>query len=253
MRGAWLVSVALLTVSCATVHGPVVPGEECPVPGRSGSGVPASGSDAAMRNQLKRTVLAGSPGDARLLTLDDFRTLQRHVDSMFQGHRPTFHGDRGALSGLALPSGPISEGSLVGVAGYLVAARAQGPESVNCESGTEVDFHINVGQTDTSSEWNGIVVEIIPQFRPGGLSATSDLAAALGRVVAGKQRVMAVGQLMLDNEHIVNDDPGHPRGGSPKRMSTWELHPVTALLVCQQNVCVDGQPADWTPLEQLRP
>jgi len=227
--------------------------EACPVPGRSGSGVPSSGSDAAMRNQLKRAVPAGTAADARLLTLDDFRTLQRHVDSLFPGHRPTFQGDRNALGNLTLGGGPISEGSLVSVAGYLVAARAQGPESVNCESGTEVDFHINVGQTDTSTEWNGIVVEIIPQLRPAGLTATSDLAAALGRVVSGKQRVLVVGQLMLDNDHVVNDDPSHPHGSNPKRMSTWEIHPVTALLVCEKSVCADGRPADWTPLEQLRP
>jgi hypothetical protein len=188
-----------------------------------------------------------------MLTLDGFRSLQRQVDSMFQGHRPTFQGDRNALTDLALPGGPISEGSQVGVTGYLAAARAQGPESVNCESGTAVDFHINVGPTDTSSEWNGIVVEIIPQLRPAGLTATSDLAAALGRVVSGKQRVLVVGQLMLDNDHVVNDDPSHPHGSNPKRMSTWEIHPVTALLVCEKSVCADGRPADWTPLEQLRP
>jgi hypothetical protein len=223
------------------------------MPGRSPGGVPATGSDLAMRNQLKRTVPAGAVADARLLTLGDFRTLQRQVDSLSPGHRPTFQGDRNALLNLPLPGGPVSEGSLVGVTGYLVAARAQGPESVNCESGTEIDFHLTVGQTDTSTEWNGIVVEIIPQLRPSGLTATSDLAAALGRVVAARQRIMAVGQLMLDNDHVVNDDPGHPRGGSPKRMSTWEVHPVTALLVCEKSVCADGQPADWTPLEQLRP
>jgi hypothetical protein len=214
--------------------------------------VPAAGSDEAMRNQRKRTVPRGTPAQAKLLTLADFKSLQSQVDAKFAGQeRPIFTGNRNALQNLTLASGPVSEGDLVRVVGFLTAARAEGPESVNCESRTVVDFHINVGPAKDSTEWQGIVVEIIPQNRPAGLTSTNVLAQALTGVVKDKSMVMVVGQLMLDNEHLVNDDPAHPKGENPKRISVWEIHPITTFLVCRRSSCDPAQSGQWTPLERL--
>ena len=225
----------------------------CPPSGRGHEGAPAAGSDEAMRNQRKRTIPKGPAAQAKLLTLGDFKSLQAQVDAQFRGEeRPIFTGNRSSLQNLKIAGGTISEGDVVRVVGFLAAARAEGAESVNCESLTVVDFHINVGPTKTATEFQGIVVEIIPQNPPTGLNSTHALEKALTKVVTGKMMVMVVGQLMLDNEHLVNDDPAHPKGSNPKRISTWEVHPVTTFFVCQRATCDPAQSSQWTPLQGLK-
>jgi hypothetical protein len=225
----------------------------CPPSGKNRGSTPVPGSDEAMRNERKRTVPTAVTASARLLTLDDFKSLQAQVDKLFPGmERPEFTGNRNALKNLTLDSGAISEGDLVRVVGFLTVARAEGPESVNCESTTVIDFHINVGPTKTATEFQGVVVEIIPQHRPAGLQTKHALEQALARVVKETLNVMVVGQLMLDNEHVVNDDPAHPKGDNPKRISVWEIHPITTLLVCSRTACDPQQISQWTPLQRLR-
>jgi len=224
----------------------------CPPFGRNRGSTPAEGSDEAMRNERKRTVPTAPAASATLLTLADFKSLQLEVDALFPGvERPEFSGNRDALQNLKLADGTISEGDLVRVVGFLTAARKEGPESVNCESDTIVDFHINVGETKTATEFQGIVVEIIPQHRPPGLQTTPSLEKALAKVVKQKSNVMVVGQLLFDNQHVVNDDPANPKGDNPKRISVWEVHPITSLLVCTRSACDPGQITQWTPLQLL--
>ena len=57
------------------------------------------------------------------------------------------------------------------------------------------------------------------------------------------------GGLFYDSIHVVNTDPNET--GQPKRFTVWELHPVTAVLVCAKpnNQCDVNTPADWQPLK----
>ena len=59
------------------------------------------------------------------------------------------------------------------------------------------------------------------------------------------------GQLFFDNHHKVNSDPNHNIANQPKRMSLWEVHPITAFDVCTKTTCAidsDG----WQPLAEWK-
>ena len=102
------------------------------------------------------------------------------------------------------------------------------------------DIHISVGpKTPHVSEYDGIVAEMIPQLpRPAGWDT-----ATLNRL-SGKQ-VLIIGSLAYDNEHLVNDEPAHPKSGQPKRFSLWEIHPITEFFVCPA-----GDDCDPTQINQ---
>jgi len=201
-------------------------------------------TDAALRNRAKRH----TPVGAQPVTLDlfAFHSLQDDVNSRFtdaHDHKTEFHPDRHALSNLPTNAGNLSEGDLVQLAGYLTAVRSQGPESVNCAGQDGTDIHLNVG-TKNSTEWKGIVVEMIPQLgRPGGWDA-----ATLGKISTLKLEVLVVGGLTYDNEHLVNDDAAHPNGTQPKRISLWEIHPITEFYVCEVSICDPANHDAWKTL-----
>lgn len=55
------------------------------------------------------------------------------------------------------------------------------------------------------------------------------------------------GRLFYDTEHVVNKDPSHPRDSEPKRITLWEIHPVTELLTCDQgDACDPDNDGHWT-------
>jgi hypothetical protein len=130
-----------------------------------------------------------------------------------------------ALRNIPTFTGTLGEGDLVALSAYVVIARTEGSESVNCAGNDGVDIHISLGpKTATPSEYAGIVAEMIPQLpRPKGWDAKT-----VNRL-AGKQ-VLVLGGLTYDNEHYVNDNPAQPRHGQPKRFSLWEIHPITGVL-----------------------
>jgi len=63
--------------------------------------------------------------------------------------------------------------------------------------------------------------------------------------------VLIEGQLFYDNEQLVNSDAAAPSPSQPRRMSLWEIHPITKFLVCDKRECDPSRPSDWTPLEQF--
>ena len=61
--------------------------------------------------------------------------------------------------------------------------------------------------------------------------------------------VLVVGGLTYDNQHLVNNDAGNPKHGQPKRMSLWEIHPVTEFYVCvAANGCDPAVHDQWITL-----
>jgi len=144
-----------------------------------------------------------------------------------------------------LPSGPVSEGGLVQFAGFVIDAKDEHPESVNCAGQDGMDIHISLGDR-TTTEWHGIVAEMIPQIpKPTGW----DRATLIRLKKNPKPQVLVIGGLTYDNEHLVNKNSAHPNGTQPKRMSLWEIHPIIEFLVCEMASCDPQQKTDWTTLE----
>jgi hypothetical protein len=129
-------------------------------------------SDAGLRNMAKRHV----PGAAtpQTLTLADFEALQSDVNRAFVDaakHKTKFEPTRDPLKSLSLSSGSVSEGDRVQFAGFVIVARNQQAESVNCAGHDGNDIHISLGN-QTTTEWLGVVAEMIPQIpRPTGWDA----------------------------------------------------------------------------------
>jgi hypothetical protein len=204
----------------------------------------ADTSDGGLRNLAKRHLPTGA--SPFTLTLSGFGELQQVINTTFADAHHTktlFHPSRNGLKNLPFDGTTVSEGQLVQLAGYLVAVRAEGKESVNCAGQDGFDFHLNIGEQG-ATEWEGVVVEMIPQLgHPVGWDTTT-----LGQVRDAHLQVLVVGGLTYDNEHLVNDDPAHPNGTQPKRIALWEIHPVTEFYVCAMTTCDPAQRTDWTSL-----
>src|SRR5947209_18386651 len=132
------------------------------------------------------------PDDFVTLTIDDFQSLQNQIDKRFgtdprcpKNYRsPSEPQRKHCLSKFQLPHHPasevVSEQDFVEFIGFLAEPDSRsGPpksnssgESVNCNlKGTENnDFHINVVAKPGNLEFDGIVVEMIPQDRDSGWS-----------------------------------------------------------------------------------
>src|SRR6266852_926658 len=156
----------------------------CPV-----SGCSAPDSPHGLANQLKRRVPTSST--AVLLTFDDFQALQQQADNLVGENRELTADDRAKLAGLAVGNGQVSEGDVVSIVGYLVGVpHPNTGESVNCNLKREPnnDFHIPISNDPDNTDFQGIVVEMIPQNRPDTWTL-----ANLTQVENNRQLVMVTG------------------------------------------------------------
>jgi hypothetical protein len=218
----------------------------CPIVGTA-----QPGSTDALSNTLKRRI--PPPGPTKTLTFADFATLQQDVEQVFgidaRRHKLNLNtSQRVRLRSLQIPSGTIGEGDRVRLAGYIVnpTPHANTGESVNCglHGPENNDFHITVADHPNDTGFQGVVVEMIPQGRPDGWNLQS-----LQQLENNHTLVLVVGQLFYDEKHLVNDDPSIPRSGQPQRFSLFEIHPITAFMICQTgNQCDANDPSGWTPL-----
>ena len=209
------------------------------------SGCSASDSPHGLVNQLKRRV--PEPGAPITVTFDTFSQLQTAaVELVDQGVEiePT---DRELIKSGSLETteGKLGEGDRVRLVAFLSEGtpHANTGESVNCNLKTEEnnDIHISVTERKDGSEFEGIVVEMIPQNRPANWTS-DNLDDLHGKVL------LIEGALFYDNLHFVNDNAKHPLKGQPKRFSLWEIHPVTSMKVCKKgtaNQCDPDRATDW--------
>ncbi len=110
------------------------------------------------------------------------------------------------------------EGAPVQVEGYLVDAKKMGPESCNCHSVDDVDFHIWLVDNPTKSRAESVVIEASPRVR----AVHSAWSLANIRSLATKRvKVRISGWIMMDPEHP--DQIGKTRG------TIWEIHPVMQI------------------------
>lgn len=216
---------------------------ECPLRGCAAPDSP----DAAM-NEMKHNI----PSDEikATLTFDDFASLQEQADDLVGSGGDITEDQRKALSNLNVATGTVAEGDHVRLLAFL-PSDSTGPhpnssgESVNCRltGSASNDFHIPVTEDPSAAEFDAVVVEMIPQQRP-----TAWTTSKLKKVQQSGLQVWIEGSLFYDNAHVVNNDPGHPIGGQPKRFSLWEVHPVTKFLVCRQAQCDPDDESVWTAL-----
>ncbi|HMJ24886.1 MAG TPA: SH3 domain-containing protein [Pyrinomonadaceae bacterium] len=218
-----------------------------------GCGVP--GSTQALLNTVKRRLPTETT--TRTLTFADIRGLQQKANDLVGQHNELTQPERDSLTNLNFSGGTVREGRLVKVRGFLAAGLEphanSGGESVNCRltQNANNDFHISVVENAGEDEFKGIVVEMIPQGR--------DPAWTLTKLKAVRQqgkRILVIGALFYDNIHLVNDDPSHPIGGQPKRVSLWEVHPITKFFVCIKatnncSVSSTGATSGWQRLEDF--
>ena len=100
--------------------------------------------------------------------------------------------------------------------GYLLQARQEGPESPNCHSAEDLDFHTWLGaQPSDDRATRSVVIEFTPRVRARHPAWTLQALESLARQ---KTRVRISGWTMLDPEHP--DEVGKSRG------TIWEIHPV---------------------------
>lgn len=212
-----------------------------------------AGSREALSNSVKRR--KPPSGDAEALTFKDFRDLQTAVEDKLQKLGIPLSNliktDRKRLKNLKVGQKTIGEGDLVEVTGFIAITPAgtkphanSGGESVNCRipGSDDNDFHISITE-QLGSEFQGIVVEMIPQKRPANWTEKQ-----LKVVQSEKRRVRVRGGLYFDDHHKVNTGGNPKLSKQPKRMSLWEIHPVKSFEVCTKATCSANGPG-WKSLE----
>ena len=126
----------------------------------------------------------------------------------------------------------LNNGRPVSITGYLANAKREGPESPNCHSQTDRDFHIWLVDHPTTDRTNSIVVESTPRVRANHPGWTID---RINTIVKRQIPVRISGWTMLDPEHP--DQVGQTRG------TIWEIHPIMQI-----EVQLNGS-TNWIPLD----
>ncbi len=116
----------------------------------------------------------------------------------------------------------------VTVEAYFIRVQSEGPESPNCHSTTDVDFHEWITGNANDDRTKAIVIEMGPRLRAKHAGWTLQ---AFQKLATQKAKVRVTGWVMLDPEHP--DQIGKTRG------NIWEIHPVTKMEVNQNGQWVD--------------
>jgi hypothetical protein len=216
-------------------------------PGGSGAGA------EQQQNQAKNNFCAvGTPGP---IAIADMVDLQQKVQS-----DKTINFGNDQDHPLSNTPGPtvnraplvaLGEGEPVVLQGFVLIARQESVESVNCgasvpNSPLSYDIHISVVNSAANrNECSGVVVEMSPHHRPATWTQTQVQAVADAHLP-----VRVTGQSFFDSSHTPCQN-GSAVSGDPSRASLWEVHPIYKFEVCTQGDCGSGQ--GWTPLENWKP
>jgi hypothetical protein len=206
------------------------------------------GSRAALNEVKHRVPPAGAP---TTLSFPDMTTLQQQADARVKSGKDAKVSVKGRqkLHGLEIPGGRVGEGDLVAMVGYMVGKPSVNPgESANCylPGVANNDFEFTIAPAADATAYQGIVGEMIPQDRPKAWTL-----ARLRKLAADRRQVLVAGQLMFDTRHLPNPRPG-TNHESP-RFSTWEIHPVTKMLVCARPTggCDPAREDQWQAIESV--
>jgi hypothetical protein len=216
------------------------------------------------QNKAKNDFCAEADGGA--VTTTDMKNLQDKVQqdpSINFGNSGSHPGpttDRAKLQDLA----QLSEGKIVVFSGYVLKARQESAESVNCElgkppKGTKAsskstpaidalhDIHISlVDSKSITNECESIGAEMSPHHRPAEW-----IQKNVDKVRAKKLQVRVTGQLFFDSSHdlpCVGGNPPAHSTGNPLRVALWEIHPIYTFEVCPKGTCASSgwkSLSDW--------
>jgi hypothetical protein len=216
------------------------------------TGQPGQSPAETAQNTAKDNFCATKNGGP--ITVAQMRDLQTQV----QNNKAINFGSRvhplSAQPGPATDRTPLAalgEGQLRMLEGYVLIARQEGKESVNCETTppnvpASHDIHISI-VADVSqvhgNECESVVAEMSPHHRPDAWNEANVQAVALGH-----KRVRVTGHLFFDSSHTPCID-GKAEAGDPHRSSLWEIHPIYKFEVCPGTgtTCASG---GWMPLDQ---
>jgi hypothetical protein len=215
--------------------------------GNEGNGGKEAEQNTAKNNFCPLTQTATSVTIAKLEQLQG--KVESNSDINFGSSGPTT--DRSPLTDLG-------EGKLVSLKAFVLKARQEGGESVNCKGNVADedsfhDIHISfvnaqnkpkTGDTKATldqKECTGIVAEMSPHHRPASWTE-----GGINKVAKAGALVRITGQQFFDSSHVPCKN-GAPVGSNPKRISLWEIHPIYAFDVCISNCAGAGT---WQSLEE---
>jgi hypothetical protein len=248
------VGAQTFTPACQNPSFPTPPPQSLPVIDSdcAVSGQPGKAAAETAQNSAKNNFCAS--GTAQPISIDQMGALQAQVQANktinFGGRVHPLSSKPGPTKNRA-PLVTMGEATQRSLEGYVLIARQEGTELVNCDTtppntAASHDIHISI-VADVSQvhgdECQSVVTEMIPHHRPDSWNVANVL-----KVAAGHNRVRVTGQLFFDSSHTpcVN---GNVQAGDPKRSSLWEIHPIYKFEVCSDPTgnCAQG---GWQPLDQ---
>lgn len=132
-------------------------------------------------------------------------------------------------------TGTGKEGSPVIVRGFLLRVKPEGGESCNCGLTRKVDtdIHLALVSDPEDAEEDSVTAEITPRVRANG----HDNWTFKNMKELEGEFVQITGWLMLDTKHIpqAHPLPGERKNKGLKRVTNWEIHPITKLEVCTKS------------------
>ena len=212
--------------------------------GLAGSGTGPEGQ----QNMAKNNFCA--KGTPQVITIADLTSLQAQVEkntAINFGSEDKGTRKKGPTTNRA-PLRRLGEGKLVTLKAFVLIARQEGAESVNCEKNVPDealfhDIHISlVAARDVDNECSGVVAEMSPHHRPDVWTHEN-----VEKVSKAKLSVRVTGQLYFDSSHFPCSDGQGAGEGNPKRVSLWEIHPIYKFEVCTADC--DGA-GTWLALDQ---
>lgn len=212
--------------------------------GLAGSGTGPEGVQNSAKNNFCAT------GEAQEITIADLTNLQQQVEKnpAINFGNENKNGKKKGPTVNRAPLKKLGEGKLVTLKAFVLIARQEGPESVNCEKNVAAtppfhDIHISlVESADVTEECAGVVAEMSPHHRPDAWTHLN-----VEKVARAQLPVRVTGHLYFDSSHFPCAN-GQPAGaGNPKRVSLWEVHPIYKFEVCTGDC--DGA-GTWVALDE---
>lgn len=212
--------------------------------GLSGAGSGPEGLQDSVKNNFC------AKGTARAVTIDYLKGLQAQVEknpSINFGNENKGTRKKGPTTNRA-PLRRLGEGKLVTLKAFVLIARQEGAESVNCGKNVPNealfhDIHISLVESpEIDNECSGVVAEMSPHHRPDSWNH-----ANVEKVAREKLPVRVTGQLYFDSSHFPCTNGEGAGEGNPKRISLWEIHPIYKFEVCTADCDGTGK---WVNLDE---